>query len=177
MNDIITTKRLNLIPCDHQMVGRILLDFENLPSLLNLRIPENWPIFPEAFQYVYDLLKTNPEESVWWTYIFVNREEKVIVGSGGYKGPPKNESVEIGYEIAPEFRNQGYATEAARGFISHAFKHPSIKVVKASTLPMVNASNRVLEKCGMGFIETSLDEEVGEVWFYEVFKEKFLNKE
>lgn len=175
VNTIIKTTRLDLIPCDHHLVGSVLADFENLSSLLKVRIPDNWPIFPEAFQLIYDILKSNPEESVWWTYLFINPEEKVLVGSGGYKGPPKNGSVEIGYEIAPEFRNMGYATEAARGFIRHAFLNPGILKVKASTLPMINASNRVLEKCGMKFVETGSDDEVGDVWFYEVDRKGFIS--
>ncbi|NUN10817.1 MAG: GNAT family N-acetyltransferase [Ignavibacteriaceae bacterium] len=171
---MIKTKRLELIPCDHTLVAAILTDFENLSAFLKLRIPDNWPFFPEAFQLIYDLVKINPDEAVWWTYLFINRDENVLIGSGGYKGPPKNGAVEIGYEVAPEFRNTGYATEAAMGFIRHAFSIPEIKFVKASTLPMVNASNRVLEKCGMKFVETAVDEEVGDVWFYQVERETFL---
>jgi len=174
MNETIATERLSLIPCDHTLVGIILSDFDNLGILLKVRVPENWPIFPEAFRHAYDIVKTNPDEQIWWTYLFIDPKEEVIVGSGGFKGPPKNGSVEIGYEVAPEFRNRGYATEAAMGFMTKAFQNPTVKKVLASTLPMPNASNRVLEKCGMEFIESKEDDEIGEVWYYEVTRDAFL---
>src|SRR5690606_2315329 len=73
-------------------------------------LPEGWPEFPEAFA------PRQQEDGPPWTgYIFVRRADRMLVGNGGFVSAPHpaTAAVEIGYEIAPEFRNLGFATEAA----------------------------------------------------------------
>ncbi len=53
-----------------------------------------------------------PRSEGWWTQLFFDEPTGHLVGSGGYKGPPVQREVEIGYEIAPGYRRQGYATAA-----------------------------------------------------------------
>jgi RimJ/RimL family protein N-acetyltransferase len=55
---------------------------------------------------------------------------------------------EIGYWIGVPFWGCGYATEAARGLIGHAFGDLGYGVLTASARVSNPASRRVLEKCG-----------------------------
>jgi RimJ/RimL family protein N-acetyltransferase len=55
---------------------------------------------------------------------------------------------EIGYWIGVPFWGCGYATEAARGLIDHAFGDLGCEVLSASARVSNPASRRVLEKCG-----------------------------
>jgi RimJ/RimL family protein N-acetyltransferase len=55
---------------------------------------------------------------------------------------------ELGYWIGVPFWGCGYATEAARGLIGHAFNGLGHKAIKASARVSNPASRRVLEKCG-----------------------------
>ena len=72
-----------------------------------------------------------------------------MIGGGGYKGKPTAEGmVELGYEITSNYRNNGYATEMARGLIAHAFTNNMVKSIIAHTLAEENASTKVLQKCG-----------------------------
>ena len=53
-----------------------------------------------------------------------------MIGTCAYKGKPDaNGMVEIGYEIIPDYRLQGYATEAALALINHAFQFPGIQKI------------------------------------------------
>lgn len=70
----------------------------------------------------------------------------------------------MGYEIAPAFQNQGFATEAVQAMIARAFSHPEVEFVLAHTLPCRNASTRVLEKTGMAFVRSIHDPDDGPVW-------------
>lgn len=138
---------------------------DHLASMLGIGLPEGWPEFPEAFDPRYQAPDIN-----WPAYLFVSANLQSVVGNGGFTGAPVNGEVEIGYEIAPEFRNQGYATAAARALLAEAFEHPNVDAVIAHTLAEHNASNAVLVKIGMGFVGAFPDGEVGEVWRWRVLR-------
>ena len=56
---------------------------------------------------------------------------------------------EIGFIFNPAFQNKGYATEASRSIIDHAFKKLNVhRIVGFCSMENI-ASQRVLEKCGM----------------------------
>ncbi len=98
----------------------------------------------------------------------IDHQTKTLLGSCGYKGEPdENGMVEIGYEVAKDFRNQGYATEMAQLLLENAFQDANVKIVEAHTLAQKNASVRVLEKCKFKFVEEYFDEEDGLIWKWE----------
>lgn len=98
----------------------------------------------------------------------VRREDKVIVGQCGFKGPPTPDGVvEIAYGVTPAEQGKGYATEAAQALTGFAFKHEAVWLVRAHTLPLSNASTRVLCKCGYRRVGEVLDPEDGLVWRWE----------
>jgi RimJ/RimL family protein N-acetyltransferase len=55
---------------------------------------------------------------------------------------------EIGYWLGAPFWGNGYATEAARAVIDHAFRDRGYDVLLAGARVSNPASRRVLEKCG-----------------------------
>lgn len=141
---------------------------QELGVFLGADIPDGWPQFPEAYS-VENLSTAETQEGdlslrIWGTYLFLLSDRSWLVGSGGYKGRPVGGVVEIGYEVAPDFRNQGFATEATKALIDHAFSHAEIGWVVAHTLPVRNAPTRVLEKVGMALVETVTDPDEGVVW-------------
>ena len=74
-----------------------------------------------------------------------------LVGWGGFKGPPEQGVVELGYEIAESRRGRGLASAAARAMLEEAFADDRVASVIAHTLAERNASNRVLEKVGFQY--------------------------
>src|SRR5688572_3831520 len=141
---MIETPNLKLAPCELSHFEAYLRDASELGSLLGVTIPEGWPHFPKAMPMGYTMLKRDPSLLGWWTYLFIYPLEGTLIGSGGFKGRVDDGGmVEIGYEIAPEYRERGFATEAARGLIDYAFSHTHVKAVDAHTLPERNASVQV----------------------------------
>jgi ribosomal-protein-alanine N-acetyltransferase len=57
--------------------------------------------------------------------------------------------VEIGWRLAAAHRGRGYATEAARAVLAHAFGALGLREVVSFTVPANAASRRVMEKLGM----------------------------
>lgn len=57
--------------------------------------------------------------------------------------------VEIGWRLAAEFWNQGYATEAARAVLEFGFRDLRLSEIVSFTVPANQRSRRVMEKLGM----------------------------
>ncbi len=171
---MIENQRLKLIPCELSHFEAILGNQKELESILDITVPAKWTEFPEAIPYAYEYLKANPSTFGWGTYLFIHKQDKMLIGWGGFKGKANELGiVEIGYEIIPDYRNRGLATEAAQGLINYAFSHPYINSVEAHTLAEANASTKVLEKGGMTFVGTMSDSEDGEVWHWRLSREEY----
>jgi [ribosomal protein S5]-alanine N-acetyltransferase len=104
-----------------------------------------------------------------WFNIVLSDTDR-IVGSCGFKGPPAEGFVEIAYGIEPGHQGNGYATEAAEALTNFAFVQ-NVPTVRAHTLPEVNASTRVLTKCGFQQIGQVIDPDDGPVWRWERYRE------
>ena len=100
-------------------------------------------------------------------YKLIERASGLLIGGVGFMGPPSPDgAVELGYGIAPEWRNRGVATEAVRGLLELAWSQPSVERVFATTDPSNPASARVLEKAAMSFVRME-----GELRYYEVTRQ------
>ena len=119
-----------------------------LSQALGCDVATGWATFREALQATRDGLLAEPDSAIWGTRLFVTDQPAELVGWGGFKGPPTDGTVEIGYEIAEVRQGRGLATAAARAMVNEAFAGPGVVEVVAHTLPERNASNAVLEKLG-----------------------------
>jgi RimJ/RimL family protein N-acetyltransferase len=76
----------------------------------------------------------------------ITRENRVL-GAVGI-GMPEREAPDIGYWLGVRFWGHGYATEAVRAVIDHAFEDLDYEALGAGARVTNPASRRVLEKCG-----------------------------
>jgi len=168
----ITTARLTLLPLDLSTYEALFSGPAELSQHLSITVPDVLSEFGiDIFRYTHSVLVDDSSEGPWWLYLFIYRAENALVGVGGYKGKPDSAGmVEIGYEIYPGYRGQGLATETAQGLIDRAFEHPDVLIVQAHTLAEMNASVRVLEKCGMRFNDAFDDPNEGPVWQWKVVR-------
>ncbi len=132
-------------------------------ELLGSGVPEGWPEFPEAVEFTLTRLAEHPHEADWWMHFFLADRGAVLVGSGGFVGPPVNGVVEIGYEIAPAFREQGLAKAAAQAMIDKAAASGRVTTVVAHTLVDENPSAGVLRRLGFRCAGTVVHPEDGAV--------------
>jgi RimJ/RimL family protein N-acetyltransferase len=76
-----------------------------------------------------------------FTWSWTSWPDDVVFGSAS--------TVEIGYSVIPEARNQGIATECVRALVERSFGFPHLQCVLAQTRDDTNvASTRVLLACG-----------------------------
>lgn len=108
--------------------------------------PGGWPEFPEAIGFTIDRLTSHPHEADWWMHYFLLNG--LLIGSGGYVGRPKKGVVEIGYEIAPGFRERRLGLGAASALVEQAFDSGEVEQVIAHTLAREGPSTKVLARLG-----------------------------
>jgi ribosomal-protein-alanine N-acetyltransferase len=98
----------------------------------------------------------------------VHREAQLVIGSGGFKGPPDAEGmVEIAYGVVPSFQRRGYATEIAKALVDYALHDKRVRLLRAHTLREPNPSTKVLRKCGFDFMGEVVEPDDGPVWRWE----------
>lgn len=159
------SKRLRFINSTPDILNKILQGNDALAAYLQINVPEKWTEFGDApFKHAVKQLQMDPENAPWWSWLPVLKDENLLIGNCGYKGVPKDGMVEIGYEVIPEFRGIGLATEIAAVLADNAFKFTKVTHIIAHTLPEENASCKVLSKCGFKFVEEVNDPEDGMIW-------------
>jgi RimJ/RimL family protein N-acetyltransferase len=130
-----------------------------------LDVAEGYLAFPEALPAILEALQSGvPPE--WFSYLIVDPDQAVVVGIGGFTGPPSDGVVEVGYSVAPDHRGRGHATEAVRSWMDLAARK-GVSVVRAHTLPEESPSTAVLAKLGFACVAEVDDEESGSVWRWE----------
>jgi RimJ/RimL family protein N-acetyltransferase len=140
-------------------------DRARFSELMDSAVPDGWPEFPEAIGFTLDHLQSAPAaDHAWSMQFFVDPATARLLGSGGFAGRPVDRVVEIGYEIAPAFRGQGFGTAAARALVERAVASGEVDHVIAHTRPGPNASTGVLLSLGFAHVGDQEDPEVGTVW-------------
>lgn len=143
--------------------ARLLNDDPRLFTVVSgLELAEGYLAFPDALdRLVRDLEAGGPPE--WCSHLIIDPGIATVVGLGGYKGPPRDGVVEIGYSVAPAHRGRGHATSAVATWVGRAGTAGAARVV-AHTLDEVSPSTRVLERCGFVRSGPHSDETVGLLW-------------
>lgn len=167
----LSTSRLIMINATPAILKGILRVENSIQDMLDVQVPDHWTEFGrEPFEYVLDKITAAPEDTIWWSWLPILVSENTLIGNCGYKGPPTEGMVEIGYEVARDYRHRGYATEIANTLVTHAFLQPEVNTIVAHTLPEENDSTRVLRKCGFRFVSPVEDPNDGLIWRWHLDK-------
>ncbi len=77
-----------------------------------------------------------------------------IVGWAGLQFLPELDETEVGFLLSSEYWGKGYATEAALAALQFGFDRIRLDHIIALVHPDNRASQRVIQKCGMDYLET-----------------------
>lgn len=156
---------VHLVAADVELIDAAIAGDEALAAQLGHPVVAGWVNFTEALAPTREALATDPELSAWGTRFFLAGEPAELVGWGGFKGPPREGAVELGYEIAASRRRRGLASGAVAAMLAEAFAAPEVELVIAHTLPERNPSNRLLENAG--FVHEGVADDGEEIaWRY-----------
>jgi len=149
---VIQTARLTIRPFTREMMLAALDEPAVAGALLGLRVAAGWPNEAErgVLALMANQIERDPALVDWQMQLFIQTEEGIIIGTGGFKGRPDTTGmVDLGYGIAPAYQGRGYATEAGAALIAWAFAQPGVRRIFADCLATNPASARVLAKVGL----------------------------
>ena len=156
---------VRLVPATLPLLHALHENRSGFAELIGSPVPDGWPEFPEAIDFTLEQLLNAPEtDRAWSMQFFVDAATGRLLGSGGFVGPPVDRTVEIGYEVAPEFRGRGFGTAAARALVERAVAGGEVDHVIAHTRPGPNASTGVLASLGFEHVADHPDPEIGTAW-------------
>jgi RimJ/RimL family protein N-acetyltransferase len=102
-------------------------------------------------------IEQDPASAEWIARAVVAEPEGVVVGHGGFHGPPDADGVvEVAYSVDPAHRRRGYARAMLRELLARADADPQVSAVRASIRPDNVASRATI--AGLGF------RKIGEQW-------------
>lgn len=111
----------------------------------------------------------------WFVRFIVLRDAKEIIGSISFHGEPdSNGMIEIGLEIATDFQNQGFATEALAGMWQWVCTQPGVRTLRYTVSPNNAPSQQIIQKFGFTHAGVQMDEEDGPEDIYEMSAAEFL---
>ena len=176
----LTTDRLELVAGTLELARAEIGELPRFAGLLEVPLPKVWPppLNDENSQRYFlaamEEAQARPEDAGWHLWFCLRRQPRELVGGAGFKGVPQDGVVEIGYSMLEAHQRNGYCTEAVRALIGWAFGHPEVKMVTGLTLPELEPSIRVMEKCGFVFAGNGPVEEGMETVRYELSRETFV---
>jgi len=123
-----------------------------------------WTGDPRVNKYMIYPLYKNKEEGIEWLkslyqdddkkdFGFVLKETGELIGSGGIYYHPERGLWSIGYNLAYDYWNRGFTTEAMEKIIEWGRQELGVKEVAATFAVENVGSRRVMEKLGMTFLE------------------------
>jgi RimJ/RimL family protein N-acetyltransferase len=156
----IRTARLELVAATAELAELAIGDGRALADKMRARVPRGWPppLTEDTQVFMAQTLAAAPHECGWWLWYFIDAGERALVGQGGFKGPPQDGTLEVGYSIVEVFQRRGFATEAVGALLEWAFVQPGVERVIAHTYRHLHASIRVMEKNGLVYLGAGEEE-------------------
>jgi RimJ/RimL family protein N-acetyltransferase len=145
---ILETERLMLrAPRPEDVTAIVLLANDRRIAENTARIPHPLGV-DDAERFIATVNKRASEAC------FVITLDDTLIGACGVD--PREDGAEIGYWLGASYWGQGYATEAVRAVIDHAFGDLQHEALQAGARVSNPASRRVLEKCAFQWTSVRL---------------------
>jgi [ribosomal protein S5]-alanine N-acetyltransferase len=108
----------------------------------------------QARAYIREKIAAGYAEHGFGMWAVVPKGETAPVGLAGLVKREVLPHVDVGYAFLEGAWGRGYAEEAARGVLEHARERLGLTTIVAITTPENRASQRVLEKVGLRYVDT-----------------------
>ena len=163
MNLILETERLILRPLELSD-AEDMFAMDNNPSVHKYLWQKPYQNIDESIQNI-EYIKKQYAENSFGRFATILKDTGEFIGWTGIKfinEEPVNGNInfyDYGYRLNEKFWNKGYATEASIAWLDYGFNQMKIEKMNAYTHAQNGASNHILQKVGMNFIEDYLDKD------------------
>jgi len=161
----IETPRLRLVALTPEMSRLQVETPVEFFKALGVEPEPAWPpefMDRQAMAWAADQLACHPDDTGWYTWVYVSPVINRLLGAGGFSGrPDASGRVEIGYSMLISYREQGLATEGVKALMDWAYQDDSVQEIIARTRSDRNPSHRVLEKSGFEQASQAIDPDEG----------------
>lgn len=160
----IETERLTLLPIEREVMVRIHKG--ERPDISGYSPHPQWPlpILLEAFPVMANDLMDDPSLLGWHAWCVVKKNEGIIIGDVGFKGPhDENGVIKTGYSMIPAYRGKGYAREAVEAMTRTVKDAQKVKSIIAEVLALNIPSIKLLRSLGWEHVS---DNGEMEIWEY-----------
>jgi [ribosomal protein S5]-alanine N-acetyltransferase len=137
---------------------------------VHIYVGKNPIVSIEQAQEVIAFIQQQYQDNGIGRWAVIDKSNNAFIGWAGLKlyqaeANAHSNFYELGYRFIPSYWGKGYATEASKAILDYGFNVMGLKEIFAMTDINHKASQHVLEKCGMSYIEDfELDGEMA-AWF------------
>lgn len=144
------TPRLHLRPWVMEDAGTLFGILQE-PGILNYFPPTTFTL-EKTRGYIDHQLKHWQERGCGHWAVTL-KDDRQVIGWAGLEFLPETDEHEVAYLLSRKAWGQGYATEAARASLAYGFETAALSAIIGLVHPENIGSIRVLEKCGLSFID------------------------
>lgn len=145
---MIETENLKMVACTGMHLNSLERNHA-VPSLMGADTAEGWLVFPESVEYATKLLQSHSQNLRWGMHLILHKGDNKIIGTSGYNGMANDDGlVEMGYALAPSYRNVGIEAEIAKGLVDNAFRWAAVIMIDTYTVARSNESSQTLKDLG-----------------------------
>ncbi len=117
------------------------------------------PLTVEQTKSWIKISQENYQKRGYGCFAIISRKDGQFIGFGGLARPISNPYVEIIYAFRRSCWGQGLASEFVKALLTISFERWQLPRIEATIDPRNHASIKVVEKAGMSFVRSSVDED------------------
>jgi len=156
---------LRLLPILQNLKSALEGGLSHFEKLVGVSCGDNELLVREVISQTLAMAGYDHRDLPWVGYLAADDTTAVVIGTCAFvNSPDATGLVELAYYTFPSFEGRGYATAMAHHLVDLSVATHAVKDVVALTLPMANASTRVLEKVGFKRAGVAMDPDQGELW-------------
>jgi RimJ/RimL family protein N-acetyltransferase len=155
MNIIFQSSRLYFRKLTEEDVA-LLLDLDSNPNVtkyMHRPVPTRENIMLELYKKILPHYKIYGYGR-WAIHL---KQDHDFIGTGGLKYMPELDETDMGYQLKETYWGKGYGYEAAKAMIDYGHNILKLPAIFAKALPENIASWKIMEKCGMQYLENVMD--------------------
>lgn len=123
----------------------------------------------EQIEYAFQSIQQQYAENGIGRWATIEKSTGNFIGWSGLKFIREEENnqidfYDVGYRLSPEYWGKGYATESCKAALEFGFNTLNLCEIIGIVNEDNNASKKVLEKCGLKFVEKSMWTEIQCDW-------------